>query len=182
MSESKKSFWSSVPGAVTGLAGLLTGVVGLITLLVQLNVIGGDSSDTVAVTDTTTAGSPTTAAGGSGQGSKSGGEAATFDVTERTLDFPPSGPKEKFVTVKNTSKTASITVLAPSVDGENPKAFAAALETCGKGAVAPGLSCTVKVTFTPPGGVLGRYKATLQIRAAEARSGAEVDLTGSTLL
>ena len=45
-SENKKSFWSSIPGLVTGLAGLLTGVVGLVTVLIQLDVIGGDDGGT----------------------------------------------------------------------------------------------------------------------------------------
>ena len=40
MSENKKSFWSSIPGLVTGLAGLLTGVVGLVTVLIQLEDLG----------------------------------------------------------------------------------------------------------------------------------------------
>ena len=42
MSENKKSFFSSIPGLITGLAGLVTGIVGLFTVLIQLDVIGGD--------------------------------------------------------------------------------------------------------------------------------------------
>ena len=45
MSENSRSFFSTVPGLVTGLAGVLTAVVGLITVLIQLGVIGGDDSD-----------------------------------------------------------------------------------------------------------------------------------------
>ena len=71
MSESKRSFWSTIPGFVTGLAGLLTAVVGLVTVLIQLDIIGGDDSDQpVGTTGTTVAGgapagggaTPTTAA------------------------------------------------------------------------------------------------------------------------
>jgi hypothetical protein len=180
MSENKRSFWASVPGLVTGLAGLLTGVVGLITLLVQLNVIGGDKSKTVATTATTVAGSPTTIPGGGGT-TVTTVEPATFALSPPALDFPPSDPQDKFVTVKNTGKTV-LTVSLPTVDGESPKAFLPGLGTCGNGPLAVGLSCTIKVTFTPPAGILSRYNATLQVRASEARAGIEVKLTGSTIL
>jgi hypothetical protein len=181
MSENKRSFWSSVPGLVTGLAGLLTGIVGLITLLVQLNVIGGDKSKTVATAPTTVVGSPTTVTAGGTTATTVASLNAAFTLSTATLDFPPSDPKEKVVTVKNTGGTP-ITLLLPKTDGESPTAFVAAFGTCGNGPLASNLSCTIKVTFAPPAGILGRYNATLQVRAQEVRAGAEVKLTGSTIL
>ena len=179
MSENKRSFWASVPGLVTGLAGLLTGIVGLITLLVQLNVIGGDKSTRAATSPTTVAGAPTTVTGGA---TATTVEAATFTVNPPTLDFQPSDPKEKVVTVKNISRTVSITVSAPRVTGDNATVFAATLGTCANGPLAPNLSCTIKVTFTPPAGILRRYSAILQVQASEARAGTEVTLTASSIL
>ena len=180
MSE-KKSFWSSIPGLVTGLAGLLTGIVGLVTVLIQLDVIGGDDdSSTVNATGAT---STTVAAGGTSSGGGGGGtpttEAATFTVSPTTLEFAPH-EKEKTVTVRNTSSTAAITVSQPRVSGDDPGNFTASLDACSR-PLSPNLTCTLKVTFAPSG-ALRRYSATLQIQAGGAPRGAEVRLTGSSLL
>ena len=179
MSETKRSFWASVPGLVTGIAGLLTGVVGLVTVLIQLNIIGGDkaggdkaSSDKPAVSATTLAPSgttPTTA------------EVGSFTVAPKPVTFGPTD-KVKTVTVKNTSDSASITLQPPRVTGDNATQFTAAFDTCSGAPLKPGLSCTLKVTFTPAG-PLGNYKATLQVQpAAGAVRADEVPLTASSLL
>jgi hypothetical protein len=179
MSENKRSFWASVPGLVTGIAGLLTGVVGLVTVLIQLNVIGGDkvggnkASDTPAVSATTVAPSGTT---------PKAAEVGSFTVSPKPLTFGPTDPKVKTVTVKNTSDTAWLTLQSPRITGDNAAQFSAAFDTCSGAPLQPGLSCTLKVTFTPAG-PLGNYKATLQIPApAGAVRADEVPLTASTLL
>jgi hypothetical protein len=98
------------------------------------------------------------------------------------LTFAPTDPKVKTVTVKNTSDTAAISLQPPKVTGDNAAQFSATFDTCSAAPLRPGLSCTLKVTFTP-GGLLGSYKAMLQIQpAAGAVRGDEVPLTASTLL
>jgi hypothetical protein len=176
MSESKKSFWSSIPGLVTGLAGLLTGIVGLVTVLIQLDVIGGDDAETPAPGVTTTVAgattgspvTPTTALG-------------TFTLSPKPLTFGPND-KVKTVTVRNTSDVAAITLMAPKVIGDDAARFTPAFDTCSSAPLGPNLSCTIKVTFAPTG-PLATYKATLQVvPATGAVRGDEVPITASTLL
>ncbi len=44
MPTEKKSFWSSLPGMVTGAAGVVGAIVGVISVLIALGVIGGSNS------------------------------------------------------------------------------------------------------------------------------------------
>jgi hypothetical protein len=177
MSESKRSFWASVPGVVTGIAGLLTGVVGLVTVLIQLNVIGGDKAGGNKVPDAPGASVTTLAPSGTTPTT----EVGSFTVAPKPLTFGPTD-KVKTVTVKNTSDTASITLQPPKVTGDNAGQFSAAFDSCSGAPLRPGLSCTLKVTFTPAG-ALGNYKATLQVQpAAGAVRADEVPLTASSLL
>lgn len=169
MSENKKSFWSTIPGLVTGLAGLLTGIVGIVTVLIQLGVLGGgDSGGPVGTTGTSVAG-----------GGMATTETPRFSVSPSTLDFKPADPREKTVTVKNTSDTATVTLTQPQVTGQDRGQFSASAGTC-SGPLRPGLSCEVKVTFAPAG-ALRTYTAVLQLTSAGGR-GEEVRLTASTLL
>lgn len=182
MSERSRSFWSTVPGLVTGLAGLLTGIVGLVTVLIQLGVLGGKSDDkstaatggTTSTTVTTLPGVTTTAFGAT-----STAATGTFTVPA-TLDFPAAGPKEKPLTVKNTSPSGTITLRQPTITGPDAARFSVSLDTCAQ-PLAANLSCTMQVTFAP-NAALRTYSATLQITASGAARGAEVALTGSTLL
>ncbi|HEX2119184.1 MAG TPA: hypothetical protein VHF91_08370 [Acidimicrobiales bacterium] len=183
MSESKRSFFSTIPGLITGLAGLLTGIVGLVTVLIQLGVLGGDdSSSSSPGTTVTSAPAPggQGAVGGGGSGGTTATDAPTFTVSPTTLDFQATDPRTKRVTVENTSSTASIRVTQPRVTGEDASNFSVSLGQC-SGALAPNLSCTIEVTFAPSG-PLRRYTATLQVQATGAPRGDEVRLTGSSLL
>lgn len=161
MSDGRRSFWSSVPGLVTGVAGLLTGIVGLGTLAAQQGIIGKDAdSTTTSVTSAAT-------------------EAGTFSVDPPRLEFRATDPREKVVTVRNTSGAAALTMSQPDVTGDTDR-FSATFGTCSNAPLAPNLSCTVKVTFRPGNG-LEQYRATLQIRAAGAPRGAEVALSSGLL-
>ncbi len=153
MSGGNRSFWSSIPGLVTGLAGLLTAVVGMITLLVQLDVIGGDASDSRST--------------------------PTFTLTPATLEFRPTDPRRKDVTVKNTSTTTALTVPQPRLTGTDSRLFSASFGTCTGAPLAAGLSCTLTVTFAPSG-PLASYNATLQVAPSGARAD-EVQITASSL-
>jgi len=176
MSENKRSFFATIPGLVTGVAGLLTGIVGLVTVLMQLNVIGGDGSNG------STAGNsgPTTSAAVGGGAGGAATEGGTFTVSPSTLNFAPADPKEKVVKVTNTSDSARLTVQTPRVTGKDADRFTASSGDC-SGQLAPNLSCNVRVTFAPSG-ALRSYEATVQIQATGATRGAEVKVTGSTLL
>lgn len=173
MTDGHRSFWSSIPGLITGLAGLLTGVVGLGTLAVQQGIIGG--KDSGSTTNTTVVTGPGTA------GATATTEVGSFTMTPATLNFAPADAKEKFVTVKNTSGSTPITVQTPRVGGNDAGRFTASYGTCTGAPLKAGLSCTLKVTFTPSG-ALKKFDATLQVTAEGAPQGAEVPITASTLL
>ena len=173
MSENKRSFFSTIPGLVTGLAGLLTGIVGLVTVLMQLNVIGGDQ-------ETRSTGSTADAPAGGGAGATTTTEAGTFTVSPSSLNFGPTDPKEKVVKVTNTSDSAKLTVEAPKVTGKDADRFTASRGDC-SGPLAPNLSCNVRVTFAP-NAALRSYEATVQIKATGAPRAAEVKITASSVL
>jgi hypothetical protein len=177
MSENKKSFWSSIPGLVTGLAGLVTGIVGLVTVLIQLDVIGGDDSGGATAVGTSPA-SSAPAGGGTG-GTTPTPETPALTVPAATVEFKPTDPPEKNVTVKNDSRAASLTVAPPRVEGPDRNQFSATLGTC-SGPVPAGGTCTLKVTFTPAG-PLRTYSATLEVGAPGARADT-VDLKATTVL
>lgn len=178
MSENKKSFWSSIPGLVTGLAGLLTGVVGLVTVLIQLDVIGGDDSNGAAPgVSTTVAGNAATSSDGRPAGTPRT-ETPAFTLSASTLEFKPTDPREKSVTVRNTG-AVPLTLSPPRVEGPDRTQFSATLGTC-SGPVAAGSSCTMSVTFTPAG-PLKTYSALLSVSAPGAPAD-EVDLKATTVL
>ena len=177
MSENKKSFWSSIPGLVTGLAGLLTGVVGLVTVLIQLDVIGGDDADTP------NAGVATTIAPGGGAGTGGAG-GATTTISGRLTAEPTTlklgtGEREKTVTVRNQSN-ASLTVLKPEYTGTDRSAFSTDAG-CTNVVLQAGRSCTLKVTLSPSG-PLKTYKANLVLEAKEIQQVTEVPVEATTLL
>lgn len=178
MSESKKSFWSSIPGLVTGLAGLLTGIVGLVTVLIQLDVIGGGGdSATPAAGVTTTVAPGTTGNTGNGAG-------VSTTISGKLTANPVSlklatAEREKSVTVTNDS-TGTLTVQRPEYTGQDKSAFSTD-SGCTNVALQPGRSCTLKVQLAPTG-PLKTYKATLVLEARELPRATEVPVEASTLL
>ena len=177
MSENKKSFWSSIPGLVTGLAGLLTGIVGLVTVLIQLDVIGGDDADTpnAAVTTTVAPGGTAGTTGGAGSATTISGRLAAEPTS---LKFQPT-ERDKTVTVRNLTN-ASLTVLKPEYTGADRSAFSTDAG-CTNVVLPAGRSCTVKVTLSPSG-PLKTYKANLVLEAKEIPQVTEVPVEASTIL
>jgi hypothetical protein len=173
MSENKRSFWSSIPGLVTGLAGLLTGIVGLVTVLIQLNVIGGDKasapkgavSTTVAGGTATTVGTLATVAG-------------RLSADPSTLKLQPT-ERDKTLTVRNDA-TATLTVLKPEYTGRDKSAFTVD-SGCTNVALRPGASCTLKVQVAPSG-PLKTYQASLVLEAKELSTVTEVPVEATTIL
>lgn len=183
MSENKKSFWSSIPGLVTGLAGLLTGIVGLVTVLIQLDVIGGKGSSTPTAAVTTTV-APAGAAGTTGGTTGAGGAGAITTISGRLTAEPSSlklatGEREKTITVRNLSN-ASLTVLKPEYTGADKSAFSTD-SGCTNVVLPAGRSCTLTVMLAPTG-PLKTYKANLVLEAKELPQATEVPVEATTLL
>ena len=173
MSESKKSFFSSIPGLVTGLAGLLTGIVGLVTVLIQLDVIGGGGDDTGPVA----AGGPTTVAPATG-GPTTTAIPGRLTAEPATLKLQ-TNEREKSVIVRN-SASAVVTVMKPEASGRDQSAFKID-DGCTNVSLQPGKSCTVKVQLTPSG-VLKTYQAKLVLEAKEIVQVTEVPIEATIVL
>ena len=177
MSESKRSFWSSIPGFVTGLAGLLTAVVGLVTVLIQLDVIGGDDGDEAPTA--------TTVAGGT-QGAAGGGGAATSTTELGRLTVNPTllklqlNERDKNITVRNATATAVVTVLAPEFDGADKAVFRADAG-CTNVRLEPNRTCTMKVLFTPSG-TLKTYSAILVVKGDRGTPPVQVPIDATTII
>jgi len=169
MSENKRSFWGSVPGLITGIAGLLTGVVGLVTLGVQQGIIGEDA-DSPATTVPGPAG---------GAGATPTTEAGAFTVSPTRLKLQPT-ERETEVTVRNSTRTAAITVRAPEFGGTDRSMFRADAG-CTNVRLDPGRSCTLKVLFTP-GGPLRTYSANLVVKADGVTASTEVPIEARAII
>ncbi len=175
--QKSKSFWSSIPGFVTGLAGLLTGVVGLITVLIQLDVIGGDSEDSPSTTEQPAVTTESTRRSArSGGGATPSGQAPQFTVTPTAVRLDTLLNKEADVRVTNTGTTA-LTVDDVSLAGPAAAEFTVNEQGCTSDDVAPNTSCSIKVTYAPS--ARGDHSATLRIEVAGAASPQQVSLTGS---
>lgn len=177
----KKSFWSSVPGVVTGVASILTAVVALLGISAKAGWIGGGGGDGGATVASSSEGATTTIAPAArGATPTSGGTAAgEFAVEPASATFEPLKPKEATVTVRNTGDVP-LTMRAPTVDGSAAAAFKVADLTCTRSVLAPGRSCEVKVTFAPAGP--GEYSAVLVVAASNAPRQVEVGLKGTQSL
>jgi len=178
MSENKRSYFSTIPGLVTGLAGVLTAIVGLITVLIQLDVIGGDDSDGVTAVNA----GPTTSAAPAG-----GGATGTTAITaagrlaaEPTLLKLQGTERDKAVTVRNASSAATITVLKPELSGADRAVFTTDAG-CTNVTLRPGASCTVKVLLAPSG-ALRTYNANLVLKASEILAVTEVPIQASIII
>ena len=175
MSTRSKSFWSTIPGLITGLAGILTALVGLGTLLIQIGVIGGDGDDSTT-TKTRPGATATTRPGSSlgddGEGSDTATGPPQFTVAPDELKLTANDKTEN-VTVSNTGQTAF--TLSTELTGTDEDQFTVSKGTCGS-QVPRGGSCVMTVSFK--GAVAA--KANLVVTAPGASS-QEVNLEGSLL-
>lgn len=155
MSGSRKSFFSSVPGVITGLAGLLSAVAAVGGLAVQQGWIGGSGSSDTGTSE----------------------EEGTFDVDPGSVVFQPVGSREAEVKVSNTGDVP-IDVKSPTITGDDADRFDADDGSC-SGSLDPGRSCQLEVTFKP---ATGRFEAVLVVSADGAPKSAEVPIRGSAVL
>ena len=148
----KGSFWSSLPGVLTGISGLATAVVALLSLAASQGWIGG----------------------GGGDGGSAGGGAATarLEVEPASLQFRAVPGASREQTVKVTNDGDAPAQLEPKISGADAGQFEAEAGDCSDPLPA-GLSCTVTVTFV--GGLGDEATATLVVTPENGRP-AEVSL------
>lgn len=158
----KGSFWSTLPGVLTGIAGLVTAVVALVSLAASQGWIGGGGSD--------------------GAGSPGEGEApAQLEVEPSDIDFPPvPTSREATVTVTNDG-AGPFRVDEPEIKGPDADRFDADGGECTREPVPAGQSCEVVVTFDRPS-TPGRSSATLVVSVNDAERSVEVPIEATTVL
>lgn len=182
----RKSFWSSTSGVVTGAAGILTGVVGIVTAAAQLGWMGPAENDSQSMTkEAHAAGTSTTGAasddraGGDQRAARSAATASPrFALDPSSVSFQALGQRTSTVELRNTGGIA-LNVQGVSVDGGDRSSFAVAAGPCTQGSVAPGRSCEMEVSFVPEGN--GNAKATLVVEVEDAPA-QEVPLVGGSIL
>jgi hypothetical protein len=177
----KKSFWSTMPGLITGIAAIVTGLAALIPIILGISSKspnkhsgapaatqsasatpsgGSGSGDTGTPTpgDTSGAGSTESPSPGS---SGSGALAATPSKADWGRVGTGSSPQQRTVTFNNQGSDPVTIDGDVTVSGPNASAFSITSTTCGKGTtITPGSNCQVVVTYTP---ALGSQTATLSV-------------------
>ena len=176
MSDSQKSFFSGLSGAMTGLAAVLSAIVGVVGLSVSQGWIGGTKN---AATSGSASGSSTTVAGGP---PSSTAAVAQFSVDPSSIVFQAIGPREITVKVANTG-VVPFTLQPPTIaSGSNADRFTVVDQSCGGsfgGSVDPGRSCELKVTFIPKPGT---FTATLVVAVTGGLRAVEVPIHASAVL
>ncbi len=175
MGDSRKSFFSSVPGLITGAAGVLSAVVAAVGLAVQQGWVGGDS-------DTAQSGASGQAGVGGGRASGDGSRASgavvpRFSVEPTSVSFQPVGSREATVRVRNTG-TVPLNLQSPTITGDDADRFSASEGSCDE-PVDPGRSCELEVTFSPK---TGNFAALLVVEADGGAKASEVPLKGNAVL
>ncbi len=148
----ERSFWSSLPGLLTGLAGVLTGVVALLGLALNQGWIGdGPAQDDAP---------------------PGGEEVVRISVEPESLklsEVPTQSAKSVTVTNDGTGPVS----LSTEIDGRDPEEFSAD-DDCG-GELPPRQSCKVTVRLSAGPGL---HSATLVVSADGEQSG-RVSLEGT---
>lgn len=174
----RKSFWSTVPGVVTGAAGVISAIVGLLGISLQLGWLGGNDKATVSSSsgDAVATTTLSTVRGATTTPTVATAKAGEFAVDPETVTFEPLKAKEATVTVENTGEVP-LTVRMPVISGTEAANFTIADETCTASTLERGRSCEIKVAFaaTQP----GDYSAKLAVAASNVPRQVEVTLKGT---
>ncbi|MBW3611656.1 MAG: DUF1573 domain-containing protein [Actinobacteria bacterium] len=157
MAAKERSFWSSIPGLLTGLAGVLTGVVGLLGLAFNQGWLGDGPTG--------------------GEGASAGAEVVRISVDPKSLSFEkgPAGADTETVTVTNDG-TEPVTI-STTVTGEDEDTFEAQDGDCTRSQIPSGASCSVEVVFDAGA---GRYEAMLVVSANDDEQRQQVELTATS--
>lgn len=168
----KRSFWSSAPGIITGVAGLLSATAALVGLLVTFGVIGGKDSSTKATSGATAGQAPNQPNGSTGSTTA---VTPTFSVSPKDLKLTLV-TREGKVTVSNTGETP-LSVRPPVVSGSGAAQFAVKDLSCTSTDIGVGDTCQVAVTFSP-GTADTEAKLTITVKGAPLQT---VSLRGAAL-
>ncbi len=169
MSTEKRSFWSSLPGMVTGIAGVVGAIVGVISVLIALGVIG-DSKSSPTVTTLSPSDAPGATGGGAGRNPGNASGEGSFTVDSRNVNLTLAKSKGS-VTVSNTG-SALLKIDTPQISGPDKAQFTVSATGCSS--LAARKTCSIDVTFT---GALNAT-ATMTVTADKADP-TTVALTGS---
>ncbi|MDQ4149066.1 MAG: choice-of-anchor D domain-containing protein [Actinomycetota bacterium] len=181
----KKSFWSTIPGFVTGAATVITAVLGVLGVIQANKGSPMATNDSATPSATNSSPSPTSASGrgtsGSGGSSDARGQAR---VSPRTLDFGRAAigrtSEEMTVTVTNIGD-GELTIDGVDVNGANASLFRITSNRCAPGqTVQPEYDCEIALTFAP--NAAGDFRATLTIDHDGLDSPSEVALSGTGAL
>jgi len=159
MADKKRSFWTTVPGIISGIAAIVTGLGVLIPVLLG---VGGKhtnkntgSQSSPGVTSTSTAGGSTSDTtsptdGSTGTDNTSGPGSSPLGITADPSSVNLSGKAaDATVTISNPGAT-DVTIDKVEITGANASAFSISSTTCGNGStVSPRQSCQVIVHYTP---------------------------------
>lgn len=158
----KGSFWSSLPGVLTGIAGLATAVVALVSLAVSQGWIGED--------------------GGDGADPAGGDDAPIrLEVEPSAIEFQPvPTAREQTVTVTNDG-TGPIQVDEPEITGADADRFEVDGGDCTSDSLPAGRSCEVVVAFDPPS-TPGSSSAMLVVSANDGARSVEVPIEATAFL
>lgn len=158
MAKGERSFWSSLPGILTGLAGTLTAVAALLGLAFNQGLIGGsEGSDDDDRTE--------------------GAEVVRISVEPESLTLTKVPTRDAVETVTVTNEGTQAVSLSTEISGDSPASFEAGAGDCIRSRIPPGGRCDVDVTFDAG---LGTYRATLVVSANGDQHVQQVDLRGNS--
>jgi hypothetical protein len=192
MADGKRSFWTTLPGIISGIAATVTGLAVLIPLLLgaagkhtNKNTASQNSSPGVTSTPTP-GGSPTDSASPLPGGSSTPTDSSSAPSASPTLGITadpssvnlPGKAADATVTISNPGST-DVTIDKVEITGANASAFSITSTTCGNGStVSAKQSCQVVVHYTPP--ALGSASASLVVHYEPPQSSfVTIPLTGS---
>ncbi len=157
----KGSFWSSLPGVLTGIAGLATAVVALVSLAVSQGWIGEG--------------------GGDGADPAGGDAPIRLEVEPSAIEFQPvPTAREQTVRVINDG-TGPFQVDEPEITGPDADQFEVDGSDCTRGSLPAGQSCEVVVVFDAPS-TPGRSSARLLVSANDQAQSVEVPIEATAVL
>lgn len=172
----KKSFWSTIPGVVAGIATILTAGVALVSLL---NSNGAGPQPPVTETASASPSAPATSGTSGGNGSGVVSLAPKAVIAPKRIDFGDLGSgrtASQAVTVTN-SGTEYLVVEEAAIDSRSD-VFTVDAEDCltEQTGIAPDDECEIEVTFGPQSA--GSFAGFLEIEHSASGSPERIALSG----
>lgn len=158
MATKERSFWSGIPGLLTGLAGVLTAVVGLLGLALSQGWIGDGTAEENLAGD--------------------GGVTEVVRISVKPEDVSLTQPGRAAVTVTVTNGGNQPVSVTTEVTGEGRDSFKIDNSECAGGPIAPGRTCPINVELDAG---VGQHDARLVVSAEGGKDNAEVALSGTSV-